>query len=123
MLNSLVCNSLTYFWNLFLNNGMMIASFHSKGATPYFNDKLNTVANGILVCSAVSISSFGGIPSTPGDLSFFIAFIFLATIYQSHTPDDSHSPKRPSMWTMHKTMPQHRTHSLTFEAFFFVRGQ
>ena len=46
---------------------MMFASFHSKGTTPSFNDKLNTLASGILICSTVSISSFGGIPSTPGD--------------------------------------------------------
>ena len=31
----------------FLNNGMMFASFHSKGTTPSFNDKLNTLASGI----------------------------------------------------------------------------
>ena len=67
MLNSLVCNSLTCFSNPFLNNGMMFASFHLKGTTPSFNDKLNTLASGILICSTVSISRFGGIPSTPGD--------------------------------------------------------
>ena len=75
MLNSLVCNSLTYFLNLNLNNGMMLASFHSKGTTPCFNDKLNTLASGILICSTVSICSFGGIPSAPGDLLSFIAFV------------------------------------------------
>ena len=58
----------------------MFASFHSKGTTPSFTDKLNTLASGILICSTVSISSFGGIPSTPGDLLSFIAFIFLATV-------------------------------------------
>ena len=58
---------------------MMFASFHSNGTTPSFNDKLNTLASGILICSTVSISNFGGIPSTPGDLFSFIAFIFLAT--------------------------------------------
>ena len=52
----------------FLNNHMMFASFHSNGTTPSFNDKLNTLASGILILSTVSISSFGGIPSTPGDL-------------------------------------------------------
>ena len=57
----------------------MFASFHSNGTTPSFNDKLNTLASGILICSTVSISNFGGIPSTPGDLLSFIAFIFLAT--------------------------------------------
>ena len=59
---------------------MKFASFHSKGTTPSFNDKLNTLASSILICSTVFISSFGGIPSTPGDLLSFIAFIFLATI-------------------------------------------
>ena len=59
---------------------MMFASFHSNGTTPSFNDKLNTLASGILICSTVSISNFGGIPSTPGYLLSFIAFIFLATI-------------------------------------------
>ena len=58
---------------------MMFASFHSNGTTPSFNDKLNTLGSGILICSTVSISNFGGIPSTPGDLLSFIAFIFLAT--------------------------------------------
>ena len=58
---------------------MMFASFHSNGTNHYFNDKLNTLASGILICSTVSISNFGGIPSTPGDLLSFIAFIFLAT--------------------------------------------
>ena len=58
---------------------MMFASFHSNGTTPSFNDKLNSLASGILIYSTVSISYFGGIPSTPGDLLSFIAFIFLAT--------------------------------------------
>ena len=59
---------------------MMFVSFHSKGTASSFNDKLNTHASGILICSTVSISSFGGIPSTPGDLLSFFAFIFLATV-------------------------------------------
>ena len=29
----------------FLNNGVMFASFHSKGTTHYYNDKLNTLAS------------------------------------------------------------------------------
>ena len=58
----------------------MFASFHSKGTTPSFNDKLNTLTSGILICSTGSISSLGGILSTPGDLLSFIVFIFLATI-------------------------------------------
>ena len=59
---------------------MMFASFHSKGTTPSFNYKLNTLACGILICSTVSIGSFGRIPPTPGVLFSFVAFIFLATI-------------------------------------------
>ena len=37
---------------------MTFASFHSKGTTPAFNNKLNTLASGILTCSTVSNSSF-----------------------------------------------------------------
>ena len=36
---------------------MMFLSFYSKGTT--FGDKLNALASGILICSTVSISSFG----------------------------------------------------------------
>ena len=56
---------------------MMFAYFHSKGTTPSFNDQLNNLASGILICSTVFISSFGGIPSTPIDLPSVIVFIFL----------------------------------------------
>ena len=58
---------------------MMFASFYSKGTTHSVNDKLNPLESGKLICSTVSIS-FGGIPSTPDDILFIIAFIFLATI-------------------------------------------
>ena len=51
---------------------MMFASFHSS-----FNDKLNTLASGTVICFTVSISSFGGIPSAPGDL---LSSIAIATI-------------------------------------------
>ena len=44
------------------------------------NDKLNTLASGILICSIVSISNFGGIPSTPGDLGIFLGTISGFTI-------------------------------------------
>ena len=54
----------------------MYASFHLKGTTPSFNDKLNTLASGILICSTVSISSFGDVPSTPGDLLSLKVFIY-----------------------------------------------
>ena len=59
---------------------MMFASFHSKGTTASFNDKLNTLAIGILIGSTVYNSSLCGIPSTPCDLLSSIAFILLATI-------------------------------------------
>ena len=57
---------------------MMFASFHSKGTTPFSNN--NILASGILMCSSVSISSFGGIPTSSDYLLSFITFVFLATI-------------------------------------------
>ena len=80
MLNSLVYNSLTCFSNAFLNNGMVFSCFHSNGTTPFSNDKLNTVASGMLIYFTISNSSLGGIPYTPGDLLSFISIIFIATI-------------------------------------------
>ena len=60
MLNSLVCNSLTFFETFLI-----------------------TVASGIVICSTVSISSFGGILSTPGDLlSFSIVPVILSSSQQ-----------------------------------------
>ena len=47
----------------------MFASFHSKGTIPSCSDMLNTCASGILICSTISFSILGDIPSTPGDLS------------------------------------------------------
>ena len=46
----------------------MFDSFHSSGNIPSSNDKLNTVASGMLICSTMFNSNLGGIPSTPGDL-------------------------------------------------------
>ena len=63
---------------------MLLASFHSKRTTPSFNDKLNTLVSGILICYTVSISSFGGTRTTPGDLLSFIAF-FLKNQLQEDT--------------------------------------
>ena len=37
-------------------------------------------ASGVLIFSTISLSSFGGIPSTPGDLLSFIFLIFFAFI-------------------------------------------
>ena len=76
MLNLLVYSSRTCFSNLFLNNGMMFASFHSNGTIPSSNDKLNTVASGMLIYSTPSNSNLGGIPSTPGDLLSFTFLFF-----------------------------------------------
>ena len=58
----------------------MFASFHSEGTIPSSSEKLNTFASGVLICSTVFLSSFGGIPSTPGDLLSFIFLIFFAII-------------------------------------------
>ena len=40
---------------------------------------LNTCASGALICSTVSVSILGDIPSTPGDLFSFILLILLTT--------------------------------------------
>ena len=58
----------------------MFASFHSEGTIPSPSDKLKKIASGVLICSTISLSSFGGIPSTPGDLLSFIVLIFFAII-------------------------------------------
>ena len=57
----------------------MFASFHSKGTMPSYSVMLNTCASGVLICSTVSFSILGVIPSTPGDLLTFILLILLAT--------------------------------------------
>ena len=51
-------------YRTFLNNGIMFASFHSNGTIPTSNKKLNTVASGMLICSTISNSNLGAIPST-----------------------------------------------------------
>ena len=58
----------------------MFASFHYEGTISSSSEKLNNYASGVLICSKTSISSFGGIPSTPGDLLSFIFLIFFAII-------------------------------------------
>ena len=58
----------------------MFAFFHSDGTIHSSSDNLNTFASGVLICSTISLSSFGGIPSTPGDLLSFIFLIFFAII-------------------------------------------
>ena len=37
----------------------MFASFHSEGTMPSSSDKLNNFASGGLICSTISLSSFG----------------------------------------------------------------
>ena len=58
----------------------MFFSFHSEGIIPTSSDKLNNFASGVLIYSTISISGFGGIPSTPGDLLSFIFLIFFFII-------------------------------------------
>ena len=48
---------------------------------PSWSDILNTCASGELICSTVSFSILGDIPSTPGDLFSFVLLILLATTY------------------------------------------
>ena len=57
----------------------MFASFHSKGTILSCSDTLNTWVSGVLICSTVSLSILGDIPSYPGDLFSFILLILLAT--------------------------------------------
>ena len=58
----------------------MFASFHSEGIIPCSSDKLNTFASGVLICSTISLSSFGGIPSTHGDLLYLIFFAITSSL-------------------------------------------
>ena len=57
----------------------MFASFHSKGTIPSCSDMLNTCTSGVLICSTVSFSILGDIPSNPGHLFSFILLILLDT--------------------------------------------
>ena len=47
---------------------------------------LNPCASGVLICSTVSFSILGDIPSTPRDLFSFILLILLATISGVNCP-------------------------------------
>ena len=98
MLNSLAYNLQTCFLNLFFNKGIMFASFHSKGrpTIPSRSDMINTCASGVQICSTVSFSILGAIPSTPGDLFSFILLILLATISGVTTNCPNLSPSDPS---------------------------
>ena len=55
---------------------MMFASFHSKETT--FSNKLNTLASGILICSTVSISSFGNSIHSRIIFDMQILYIFIS---------------------------------------------
>ena len=59
---------------------LMFASFHSEQNIPSSSDKLNTFASGVPICSTMSLSSFGGIPSNLDDLLSFIFLIYFAII-------------------------------------------
>ena len=67
----------------FLNKGMMFASFHSRSRTiPSCSEMFNTCSSGILICSTVYFSMLCAIPSTPGDLLYFIKNIcYFASYY------------------------------------------
>ena len=91
MLNSLAYNLL----EPFLNKGILFASLHSKGIIPSCSDMLNTCACGVLMCSTVSFSILGDIPSTPGDLFSFILLILLATTSGVTTTCPNLSPSDP----------------------------
>ena len=53
----------------------MFAYFHSEGTIPYSSDKLKNFASGVLICSTISLSSFGGIPSTWHSYFLFETYI------------------------------------------------
>ena len=72
------------FLDPFLNSGVMFASIHSEGTIPSSSDKLNNFASGVLICSTISLSSFGGILSTPGDLFLFRLLNFVYYHYRSY---------------------------------------
>ena len=74
----------------------MFASFHSKCTIPSCSDMLNTFASGVQICSTVSFSILGAIPSTPGDLFSFILLILLATTSGVTTNCPNLSPSDPS---------------------------
>ena len=74
----------------------MFASFHSKGTIPPCSDMLNTCASGVHICSTVSFSILGAIPSTPGDLFPFILLLLLATISGVTTNCPNLFPSDPS---------------------------
>ena len=76
----------------------MFASFHSNGTMPSCSVMLNTCASGVLLIgSTVSFSILGHIPSTPGDLFYFILLILLATTSGVTTNCPNLSPSSASL--------------------------
>ena len=65
----------------FLNNGIMFDSFQSNGRPTmlFCSVMLDTCGSGVLICSTVSFSILGDMPSIPGDLFSVILLILLAT--------------------------------------------
>ena len=83
-LTGLKCSGL--FLDPFLNSDVMFAYFHYGGTIPSSSEKLKKIASGVLICSTISLSSFGGIPSTPGDFVIFhlLNFDFVCYHYMSY---------------------------------------
>ena len=66
-----------FFLDPFVNSGVIVAYFHSEGSITSSGDKSNNFASGVLIFSTISLISFGGIPSTLGDL---LSLIFLFSL-------------------------------------------
>ena len=64
----------------FLNNCLMFASIHSEGTIPSCRETINTFGSDVLICSTISLRSFGGIASSPGDLFSFNLLYFLLVL-------------------------------------------
>ena len=64
-------------FNMSLQEG--IVPLEWKDTIPSCSDMLDMCASGVLICSTVSFSIFGDIPSTPGDLFSFILSILQGT--------------------------------------------
>ena len=65
--------------NLFpaLNSGTTLANFIHLGKILFKNDKLHCNDNGTAMTSAAILTNYKGIPSKPGDLLGFKAYIML----------------------------------------------
>ena len=58
-LTGLCCSIL--FLGIFLNNGIIVASFHSERTSPYSSDNISTFPSGLLIYSTVCLRNCGGI--------------------------------------------------------------